>query len=457
MNNSTAPQADYAGDEISALVLDPGCSTTRAGFAGEDVPKSVVPSYYGRLDSLDHRLFGENAIHNPLPGLEIRNPMSSDGLVEDWDVAPKLWEYAITSRLTWTAPTHPSKNGLNNPAEGDQDVEMESLDDAEKPMSQNPLLMTEPGWNTTKSREKAVEIAMEDWGCPAFYVGKSGVLAAFAAGKATALVVDVGASIMSVTPVTDGLVLKKGIQKSPLAGNFISSQIRLIFAQSTPPVPLVPHYMVKSKAPVDAGAPSQATFVKFDKPPAASFRRLEEERVLTEFKESIVRIWPGPGKFAQNEEAARAAPGQPFEMPDGWNNLFGAERYKAAEGLFDHKAALIDADNPAPKAEQTISAMINASLASVDVELRPHLLANIVVTGGSSLIYGFNDRLHRELEHMFPNPRIRVTAPSSSADRKFGAWIGGSVLGSLGTFQQMWISKKEYDEHGPNIVEKRCK
>ncbi|TKA66982.1 hypothetical protein B0A49_07156 [Cryomyces minteri] len=290
---------------------------------------------------------------------------------------------------------------------------MESLDDAEKPMSQNPLLMTEPGWNTTKSREKAVEIAMEDWGCPAFYVGKSRVLAAFAAGKATALVVDVGASTMSVTPVTDGLVLKKGIQKSPFAGNFISSQIRLIFAQSTPPVPLVPHYMVKSKAPIDAGAPSQATFVKFDKPPAASFRRLEEERVLTEFKESIVRIWPGPGKFAQNEEAARAAPGQPFEMPDGWNNVFGAERYKAAEGLFDHKAALVDADNPAPKAEQTISAMINASLASVDVELRPHLLANIVVTGGSSLIYGFNDRLHRELEHMFPNPRIRVTAPSS--------------------------------------------
>lgn len=34
-------------------------------------------------------------------------------------------------------------------------------------------------------------------------------------------------------------------------------------------------------------------------------------------------------------------------------------------------------------------------------------------------------------------------------------WIGGSILASLSTFQQMWISKQEYDESGPSIVHRK--
>ena len=31
-----------------------------------------------------------------------------------------------------------------------------------------------------------------------------------------------------------------------------------------------------------------------------------------------------------------------------------------------------------------------------------------------------------------------------------------SILASLSTFQQMWISKAEYDESGPSIVHRKC-
>ena len=133
--------------------------------------------------------------------------------------------------------------------------------------------------------------------------------------------------------------------KSPLAGNFVSQQIRLMFSQAQPPVPLTPHYMVQSKTPVDAGAPSQAILKQFETPPAPSFRHFEEERVLTEFKESVVQIW-GPGRLSgssqgtPHEEMVKALPGRPFEMPDGWNQVFGPERFRVAEGLFDAKAAL---------------------------------------------------------------------------------------------------------------------
>lgn len=162
-------------------MLDPGYSVTRAGFAGEDTPKSVVPTYYGVIENSDsspYYLFDDNAIHNPSPGLDIRNPMSKDGLVEDWDLAIKLWEYAITSRLTGPKERSSIRHSDDDKVEADQDVAMDGVEDNEQPLSESPLLMTEPGWNPTKNRERTLEVAMEDWGCPAFYLGRSGVLAA---------------------------------------------------------------------------------------------------------------------------------------------------------------------------------------------------------------------------------------------------------------------------------------
>lgn len=389
--------------------------------------------------------------------------MGKDGTVEDWDVAPKLWEYAITSRLTSFKPSDPASNGLNDPSE-DMDIKMESVENNEKPLEEHPLLVTETAWNPPKSREKAIEIAMESWGCPAFWLARNGVLAAFAAGKATALVVDVGASTVSITPCHDGLILKKGIQKSPIAGNWLSSQIRNLFATQEPKVNITPHFMIASKTPVDAGAPADAKYRTFATPPSASYRAFEEERIFTEFKESVVQVWPGPGRLSSgtatgttNEEFAKSQPGRVFEMPDGANQMWSTERFKVAEGMWDEKAAYPTSPEFTPTKAQTIPEMIKASLLAVDVDIRPTLLQHIVVTGGTSLVSGFVDRLNSELTAMYPGMRVKIQAAGFTNERRFGSWIGGSILGSLGTFHQMWISKKEYEEFGASVVEKRCK
>lgn len=324
--------------------------------------------------------------------------------------------------------------------------------------------MTETAWNTPKNREKSIEIAMESWGCPAFWLARNSVMAAFGAGKATALVVDVGASTASVLAIHDGLILKKSVQKSHLAGNWLSSQLRTLFETSEPKVELVPHYMIMSKTPVDAGAPAQAVYRNYEKKPTDSFRALEEERVLTEFKESVVQVWSGPGRLSStnqtgvtNFEYAKGQPGRVFEMPDGYNQLWGVERFTVSEGMWDEKAALpVPGEQPITKA-QTIPEMVKASVNAVDMDLRSQLLQNIVVTGGTTLVNGFTDRLNNELVAMYPSARIKIQAAGLTAERRFGSWIGGSILGSLGTFHQMWISRKEYQEFGSAAVEKRCK
>ena len=267
----------------------------------------------------------------------------------------------------------------------------------------------------------------------------------FSVGKPSALVIDVGASSVSITPVHDGLILKKGVVHSPLAGSYVSDQLRLLFSISSPQIPLNPHYLISSKAPVEANAPAQATFRNFANgaAPTPSFRRLQEERLLTEFKETVVQVWPSgrlgghDSQGRSNLEAAKNTPSRHFEMPDGYNQAFGAERYRAAEGLFDPKMAFTDASNTPQPAGQTLPELIKSSLSQVDVDIRPHLLANVVVVGGTTLIHGFTERLDNELKAMFPGPRVKLSAPGNVYERKFASWLGGSILASLGTFHQV--------------------
>ncbi|KAJ1746018.1 NuA4 histone acetyltransferase subunit, partial [Coemansia sp. RSA 1591] len=96
------------------------------------------------------------------------------------------------------------------------------------------------------------------------------------------------------------------------------------------------------------------------------------------------------------------------------------------------------------------------SVMASDMDLRPHLLNSVVLAGGSTLFPGFVDRLSVSLQEMCQGSRIKLHSPSSDMERKVTTWLGGSILASLGTFHQLWISRAEYDEHGASIVDKKC-
>jgi actin-related protein len=81
---------------------------------------------------------------------------------------------------------------------------------------------------------------------------------------------------------------------------------------------------------------------------------------------------------------------------------------------------------------------------------RRDMFANIVLSGGTTECPGFGDRLFKELSVLAPRTmRIKITSPT---DRRHSAWVGGSILASLSTFKQGWISKEMYEESGPSIV-----
>ena len=94
------------------------------------------------------------------------------------------------------------------------------------------------------------------------------------------------------------------------------------------------------------------------------------------------------------------------------------------------------------------------SIMKCDVDIRKDLYANSVLSGGTTMYPGIADRMQKEITALAPSTmKIKIIAPP---ERKYSVWIGGSILASLSTFQQMWISKQEYDESGPSIVHRKC-
>merc|ERR1711964_624458 len=84
-----------------------------------------------------------------------------------------------------------------------------------------------------------------------------------------------------------------------------------------------------------------------------------------------------------------------------------------------------------------------------DVDIRKDLYANTVMSGGTTMYPGIADRMQKEITALAPSTiKIKIIAPP---ERKHSVWIGGSILASLSTFQQMWITKQEYESAAPPL------
>jgi centractin len=87
------------------------------------------------------------------------------------------------------------------------------------------------------------------------------------------------------------------------------------------------------------------------------------------------------------------------------------------------------------------------------MDLRRELYSNIVLSGGSTMFAGFGQRLLNEVKTLAPpDTKLKIIVPP---ERKSSTWTGGSILASLGTFKNMWISQSAYKEYGASILHQR--
>jgi len=135
-----------------------------------------------------------------------------------------------------------------------------------------------------------------------------------------------------------------------------------------------------------------------------------------------------------------------YELPDGQVISINNERFRSSEALFT--PSLLGGEL------QGVHEVAHSSISKCDPDVRKYLYSNIVLSGGTTTIAGFSDRLHREVTRLaFANTKVKVVSPS---ERKHSVWVGGSILASLPTFSNMYITREEYDEVGASIMQRKC-
>ncbi|KAJ3373237.1 Actin-like 6A [Kappamyces sp. JEL0680] len=337
-------------------------------------------------------IMGESELFRPREGLQLKSPFE-DGLVSDWDAFERLWEYSYEKALR-VQPT------------------------------QHPVMFSDPSWDTKANREKLCELAFEKFGVPGFYLGRSAVLSSVGSGRR----------------------LTVAMQKAPIGGNYLNAQIKHYLTNQLR-IDMTPKQLIKSRSPVDASMPPV-----FEKKQVSGITKSYEDYAITqtinEFKETIVAVSEQASLF--NERDLSKRPGKNYEFPTGYSALFGLDRFRLGETLFNPSASF---NTGAPVVANSIPGLISSSLQLSDVEIQAQLGTNVVLTGANTLLHGFADRVYNEL-HKLTQSKVRIQAAGGSSERKFGPWIGGSILSSLSSFHQLWISKAQYEETGVSVEKK---
>ncbi|CAG0923205.1 unnamed protein product [Notodromas monacha] len=399
----------------------------KAGFAGDDAPRAVFPSIVGRprhqgvmvgMGQKDSYVGDEAQSKRGI--LTLKYPIEH-GIITNWDDMEKIWHHTFYNELRVAPEEH-------------------------------PILLTEAPLNPKANREKMTQIMFETFNCPAMYV-------AMTRPRASEYPIEHGIitnwddmekiwhhtfyNELRVAPEEHPILLTEA-PLNPKANREKMTQIMFETFNC-------PAMYVAIQAVLSLYASGRTTGIVLDSGDGVShtvpiYEAMRDGReIVRDIKEKLCYV---ALDFEQEMATAAASTSleKSYELPDGQVITIGNERFRCPEALFQPSFLGMESCG--------IHETVYNSIMKCDVDIRKDLYANTVLSGGTTMYPGIADRMQKEITALAPSTiKIKIIAPP---ERKYSVWIGGSILASLSTFQQMWISKQEYDESGPGIVHRKC-
>lgn len=447
----------YGGDDINAVVLDIGSLYTKAGYAGDDLPKSVFHTAVGTLDINNQNDVDMMKNNNTISSFDILNdPPTGEELPHNIDYTNlttnnnqpvsihdnKMYYCGRTQLLE-----RPSMN-IVQPIINGTVTDWNAIEcninyafniNLSANLSEHPLLLSQPVYTSSTQREKLLELLFDKFSCPATFFAKQPVLAAFSSGRASATVLSMGHQLTTVIPVNDGYVLHKGIRRTKMSGAMLDELCEKV-------IPSINEHTSSLYSPSHNTHNITSSYT--------IFRRSE---ILRDIKETSCKLTEHTFDINSNIKL----PSQQYILPDGRTIDINNERFIVTEQLFrpqsQYCSSVLNHDIDNNYTFNGLHKMITQSIDQCDADLRRLLYENIVLSGGSTLLGGLSGRLQREISgNIGPLYKVKILHGSTISDRRYSDWLGGSILASLGSFHQMWISKQEYHEYGNQIIHKKC-
>jgi actin beta/gamma 1 len=255
------------------VVIDNGSGLCKAGFSGEEAPRSVFPCIVGRpkvpgiMVGTEKKdvLIGQEAQEKR--GILVMKHPIEQGVITNWDDMEKVWHHTFYNELRISPEEH-------------------------------NVLLTEAPLNPKNNRERITQIMFEVFNTPGMYIAIQAVMSLYSAGKTTGVVLDSGDGVSHFVPIFEGYAFPHAIIRVNLAGRDLTD------------------YMLKILSERGLHLTSSA-----------------EREIVRDIKEKLCYVSLDFDNEYKESTKSTAAEAQ-YEMPDGEVITIGNERFRCPEALF---------------------------------------------------------------------------------------------------------------------------
>ncbi|KAK8885783.1 hypothetical protein M9Y10_041237 [Tritrichomonas musculus] len=188
-------------EESQTIVIDNGSHMMKAGYGGDEAPRSVFRSIIGRSKyvsivgaPLNRNLFIGDDAWDKAEILNINYPIKH-GVVTNWDDMEKIWSFTFQKELR-VDPT------------------------------QHPVVVIEPVKNPKSNREKMAQIMFETFNVPSFYVSIQSIVSIYSFGRDTGIVCNIGDGVSEFYPICKGFSLSHAVIRNDFAGDDVNNWLQ---------------------------------------------------------------------------------------------------------------------------------------------------------------------------------------------------------------------------------------
>ena len=372
------------------IIVDIGSGEVKAGFSGEEKPKTIFKNYFGepkykkvlRTFNKENQELNEQYIGDDcekyLGLIKLRFPVKHGVFEKEQDIL-SVFNYLY------------SKLGINS-----QEVK------------EHPVLITEPLLNPNVNREKISYSLFDNLGVPALFFASQPILSLFSTSKTSGTVLESGEGVTQSCVVYEGYSIPCTYERYNYGGGDVTEYLKNLLKKR-----------------------------------GYHFYNSTEFRLVNDIKENSCFCY---GNNIKNEigDAKKSANKNliNYYLPDGSSISIGDERILAPEILF----------NPEYIGKEYLSfpEMIISSVNKVDIQLKQKSYENILLSGGNTCFNGLYEQLHTELKNkLIKNMKINLNKTDKP---EFSCWIGGNIISTLEIFKKMWVTRNEWIEKGSKVI-----